>query len=263
MDGSNHIWLKWIAGIALAGGLLIGSLALAASMGVWAGLWDFRRGFALLTIAHDWGWIAAIAFLLDAIAIFVLARLLGIASGPRLAALALVGTVAAALAYFIPESFRPPEGTPPIHDITTDTNDPPKLVDTLPLRANAENSAVYGEHAGFDAASLAEAQRNAYPDIVTRQFDEPPDVIFDRALDAVEALGWDLVAQVPDEGRIEATDTTFWFRFKDDIVIRIRPIASGSVLDIRSVSRVGRSDVGTNAARIREFFETLDTMSRS
>jgi hypothetical protein len=263
MNGSNHIWLKWLAGIALVGGLFFGSLALAASIGIWAGLWDFRRGFALLGLAHDWGWIAAIACLLDAIAIFVLARLLGIANGTRLATLALVGTVTAALAYFIPESYRPPEGTPPIHDITTDTNDPPTFVDALPLRADAENSAVYGEHDRYDAASLAEAQRGAYPDIVTRQFSEPAEAIFTRALDAVEALGWDVVAQVPEEGRIEATDTTFWFRFKDDIVIRIRPTASGSVLDIRSLSRVGGGDAGTNAARIRKFFATLDAVSRN
>jgi uncharacterized protein (DUF1499 family) len=60
---------------------------------------------------------------------------------------------------------------------------------------------------------------------------------------------------VPSEGRIEATDTTLWWGFKDDVVIRIRPEAAGSRLDIRSKSRVGIGDVGTNAARIEAFLE--------
>ena len=77
----------------------------------------------------------------------------------------------------------------------------------------------------------------------------------------METLGWDLVAAVPDEGRIEATDTTFWFRFKDDVVIRIRPAAAGSILDARSLSRVGGGDAGTNARRLRRFFATLDATS--
>ena len=77
------------------------------------------------------------------------------------------------------------------------------------------------------------------------------------ALAAANNLGWEIVATEPAEGRIEATDTTFWFRFKDDIVIRIRPDGTGTILDARSVSRVGRSDVGKNAARLRMFFAEL------
>ena len=60
------------------------------------------------------------------------------------------------------------------------------------------------------------------------------------------------------DGRIEATATTTWFGFKADVVIRIRPTADGSELDIRSKSRVGRSDVGKNAERIREFMSELE-----
>ena len=60
------------------------------------------------------------------------------------------------------------------------------------------------------------------------------------------------------DGRIEATDTTFWFGFKDDVVIRISKSDKGSQLDIRSVSRVGKSDVGTNAKRIRKFLKEME-----
>ncbi|HMB73320.1 MAG TPA: DUF1499 domain-containing protein, partial [Gammaproteobacteria bacterium] len=141
---------------------------------------------------------------------------------------------------------------------TTDTENPPAFVAVLPLRANAPNTAVYGGGERETPESLAEQQLSAYPDIEPQRFDEPPDAVFARALAAATSLGWEIVAEVPNEGRIEATDTTFWFRFKDDIVIRIRPDGSGgSVLDARSVSRVGVGDAGTNAARLRRFFAAL------
>jgi uncharacterized protein (DUF1499 family) len=85
----------------------------------------------------------------------------------------------------------------------------------------------------------------------------PYDQAFRRALDVARAMGWDIVAETPAEGRIEATATTFWFGFKDDIVIRITPADHRSLLDIRSASRVGRSDAGSNAARIREYVRRL------
>jgi uncharacterized protein (DUF1499 family) len=73
----------------------------------------------------------------------------------------------------------------------------------------------------------------------------------------VETLGWELVAAVPEEGRIEATDTTFWFRFKDDVVIYITREGNEAVLNARSLSRVGGGDLGKNAGRLREFFALL------
>ena len=77
------------------------------------------------------------------------------------------------------------------------------------------------------------------------------------ALDAAERMGWTMVASSPAEGRIEATDKTLWYGFKDDIVIRVTPSAGGSKVDVRSVSRVGRSDIGINAQRIRRYLEKL------
>ena len=76
------------------------------------------------------------------------------------------------------------------------------------------------------------------------------------------ALGWEIVASVPAEGRIEAIDTTLLFGFKDDVVIRVAADAAGSRVDIRSASRVGRSDFGTNARRVRAFIEKLRSGSR-
>ena len=135
---------------------------------------------------------------------------------------------------------------PPIHDITTDTDDPPAFVAVLPLRADAPNTAEYDPQA-------APQQREAYPDLGPITLDAPPAEGFARALAAVRDMGWDLVDEDAAAGRIEATDTTFWYGFKDDVIVRVRPAGGGSRIDVRSVSRVGLSDVGANAKRIREY----------
>ncbi len=140
---------------------------------------------------------------------------------------------------------------PNIHDITTDPDDPPRFVAVLSARVDARNSAEYG---GPDVAA---AQRRAYPDVVPLTIDAPVDVAFRRALSAARAMHWTIVAEVPDEGRIEATDTTALFGFKDDIVVRVRPAGNGSRVDVRSVSRIGSSDVGTNARRIEAYLDRL------
>ena len=138
-------------------------------------------------------------------------------------------------------------GSPAIHDITTDTNDPPTFVDVLPLRAGARNSATYG---GSDVAAL---QRAAYPDILPVDLAITPAAAFAKARTAASAMGWALVSANSSGGRIEATATTRWLRFKDDVVIRVRPREGGSRVDVRSVSRVGRNDLGKNAERVRAF----------
>jgi hypothetical protein len=253
------IWLKAIATLMLIAGLGIGGLALAASLGVWFGLWNFGRGFELLGIANSYGDLIAIVGAVVTVAVFVLAKFLGAGNSTKLTAMALIGTLSAALAYYVPESFRPPEGAdiPGIHDISTDTVNPPGFVAILPLRADAPNTVEYGGSPSMTPERLAEETTRAYPDLKTVQIDEPPAAVFARALAAVETLGWELVDQDSAAGRIEATDTTFWFRFKDDIVIRIQPSGTGSIVDARSLSRVGVGDVGTNARRLRAFFATL------
>lgn len=143
------------------------------------------------------------------------------------------------------------EQLPSIHDITTDTTDPPKFVAVLPLRANARNSTDYG------GANVAAQQRAAYPEIAPVYSNVPPDKAFVRALSVARAMGWDIVATAPSEGRIEATDTTLLYGFKDDIVIRVTPAPQGSRTDVRSESRIGGGDVGTNARRIATFLNEL------
>jgi uncharacterized protein (DUF1499 family) len=234
-----------IATIGLALALLAALAGLAAGLGYRFGWWSLGTGFALLRYAV-YGAVAAMAVSLLGL---VLAR----PGGPRRGLYrALAGLVIGAVIFGVPWSYlRTAQRLPPIHDISTDTENPPPFVATLPLRAGAANPP---DHGGEEVAAQ---QRAAYPAIQPVQASLPPDRAFEEALAAAQDQGWELIAAVPAEGRIEATDTTLWWGFTDDIVIRIRPENGGSRIDIRSKSRVGLGDFGTNAARIEEFLERL------
>jgi uncharacterized protein (DUF1499 family) len=152
--------------------------------------------------------------------------------------------------------------SPPIHDISTDIEHPPQFQALLPLRKNAVNGPEYDgpklvKMPDGTTHTTSWLQRKYYGDIHTIAILTSPEKLFNRALEAAKDMGWNIVAVAPDEGRIEATDTSLFFGFTDDIVIRVRPSGMGAKLDIRSKSRVGVSDVGKNAARIREFEKTL------
>ena len=164
----------------------------------------------------------------------------------------LTGAVAGAVAFGVPFALlQSSKASPPIHDITTDTENPPRFVAIIALRQGSPNSVEY------QGEAVAGRQRMAYPDIRPVTLAEPPDAAFKRALTAARDIGWQIVAAVPAQGRIEATDTTLWFGFKDDIVVRVTPTAAGSRLDVRSVSRLGEGDLGKNAARIRAYARRL------
>jgi len=104
---------------------------------------------------------------------------------------------------------------------------------------------------------VAAQQQQAYPDLKPKVLSLPPAEAVQKSIDAARSLGWQIAGSDTAAGRIEATDTTGWFGFKDDVVIRVRPQAQGSRVDVRSASRVGRSDIGKNAERIREFLDKL------
>lgn len=136
---------------------------------------------------------------------------------------------------------------PPIHDVTTDTEDPPRFVKVLALRKNAPNPPTYG------GPEVAAQQRAAYPDLAPLALPLPPERAFGRALEAARAMGWTVQDADAGRGLIEATAVTPLLRFKDDVVVRVRSDGDGSRVDVRSVSRLGVGDLGANARRIREF----------
>lgn len=234
--------------LAIAG-LVLAALAALAAVGAGLGfrweLWSHRAAFTILRWAAYAGLAAA--------AVSLLSALLSLRHRPRRGLLpAVVGIALGLLIVALPLAhLRAARSVPPIHDISTDLEDPPSFSAILPLRAGAPNPAEYG------GPAVAAEQRKAYPDIAPITLPLSPDQAYGKALAAARALGWDVVAARPASGRIEATDRTFWFGFRDDIVVRVRPREGGSVIDVRSVSRVGRSDTGTNAKRIRRFIDEM------
>ena len=149
---------------------------------------------------------------------------------------------------------RAAQNAPPIHDVTTDLENPPTFEAVTPLRADAPNSLER-------LPILAEQQRKGYPDLAPITLPIPPADAFDRALAVAQQAGWTIVTADKSPGRIEATDTTRWFGFKDDIVVRLTPWGSGTRVDLRSVSRVGRGDTGTNARRIERYLNSLKSQT--
>jgi uncharacterized protein (DUF1499 family) len=166
------------------------------------------------------------------------------------AVLALVIGVASAWAplAWLMHAYRAPD----LIDITTDTEDPPKLVATLKMRQGATNGPAYPGHAA------AELQHAIYPDLTPIRLSVPPAEAFRRVERVAAAMGWQVVAREATEGRLEAVATSPWFGFHDDIAVRVRRDGpAGSRVDIRSKSRTGTSDLGVNAERIRTFARLL------
>ncbi len=241
----------WVAATALALAIACVLLAVASGFGHWMQLWDYAAGFKILTGAVVGG-VAATALALTG---GVLAWLRGLGTALYMSLIALGLALVTVL---------PPLGwvhaarrLPHIHDISTDTDNPPAFVAILRERANAPNTAEYG---GADVARL---QHEAYPDIAPLLLRVAAPDAFNAALDAARALGWVIVDRNAAAGRIEASDRTFWYGFVDDVVVRITPLAGGEArVDVRSVSRVGESDVGANARRIRNFQKELSQRAR-
>jgi len=243
MQAKSKSFLIARAGFFIA--LTAGLVALLSGPGTSYGLWDYRTGISVLRWAAYGGVAAAALSLIGLIASLrivivkgFLWALLGVIVGSFLAGLMLHWKQVA-------------ESVPRIHDITTDTTSPPEFVALLRLRKSDENSPAYG------GAEVAVRQLKAYPDIIPLMLPVPPDQAFERALAVARRLGWQIIDADKNTGRIEAVATTFWFGFKDDIVIRLRQKDSGSRVDIRSESRVGVSDLGKNAERIRKFLKAM------
>ena len=240
------------AGIAAYVGVGIAILALltlaVGPLGWRLGWWHYRFAFSWLMPYAAYGAIAGGVISILALA-FGWSHL-----GARGIALAAVGIVVGAAVAYMPWQYdRLRSKVPPIHDITTDMDNPPAFVAALKLRPKDANTVAY------EGPDVADKQRAAYPDIAPVKVSLAPNEAFKRALDAANAMpGWTVVDNDPASGRIEANETSRWFRFTDDVVIRVSADGAGSRIDVRSVSRVGRSDFGVNAGRIRAYTAALN-----
>lgn len=235
---------QWRAIVVAAGPVLVGLglVALGVSgLGYRSKVWSLHVGLRMFGYG---GWVVVAGTLLCLIGLAV-ARTGRVFAGVGLI-VGLLGTITYG------RWMRAAKQAVPIHDITTDLDDPPAFVAILPLRANAPNPAAYG---GPDVAAQ---QRAGYPDIAPLVVGTDPAQEFHAAHLAAQQMGWKIVSVDSAAGRIEATATTVWFGFKDDVVVRLTPATTGGTrVDVRSVSRVGGSDIGTNAARIRRYLAAV------
>ena len=219
-----------------------------APVGWRAGWWHFRFAFTWLMTSSGLSATAAVAVSLVALA-FGWTEL-----GAGGLALVAVGLILGGALVYVPWQYnRTRSAVPRIHDITTDTETPPEFAAVLPARA-AEKAAT----ADYEGPELARSQKAAYPDLAPLDLTVPPAKAFEGALAAARSMpGWTIVASDPASGRIEASQTSRWFGFTDDIVIRVAARGPESRVDMRSLSRQGRSDFGVNAARIRAYMSAL------
>ncbi|GAB2700374.1 DUF1499 domain-containing protein [Aliiglaciecola aliphaticivorans] len=171
-------------------------------------------------------------------------------SWPSVAVSAVLAIVAVGLPLSIMSKAK---SVPPIHDISTDLVNPPKFSAIAALRADAPNPV---EYAGEETAKQ---QREAYPQLKSQVYTQSSAQVFGATEAAMNDLGWELVNADKSAGIIEATDTTTWFGFKDDVIVRIANAQAGTVLDVRSKSRVGRSDLGKNAERIQQLIAKINS----
>jgi uncharacterized protein DUF1499 len=143
---------------------------------------------------------------------------------------------------------------PRIHDISTNLQDPPKFTTIRTLRT--------AEHNSLDRktpANLVQLQQAGYPNLGALLIDRDSSQVFKEAVALVKARDWEIIDISAKNGTIEATDTTKIMGFKDDVVIRVSEKENKTIVDMRSASRIGISDMGTNAARIKAFLDDLDS----
>ncbi|MFN2646671.1 MAG: DUF1499 domain-containing protein [Burkholderiales bacterium] len=227
--------LRWLRPLAALLALATAAILAISGPGVRFDLFSYRTGLDLL---RNWSFYAALAT--SAVALVALLIPSVRKDGAALPAVAFVvalGALYPALAF---QSRA--RAHPPINDITTDTDDPPGYMTSA--RA-------------YPGAAMARQQRATYPDIMPVMLSVSRTQAFAKALAAAEAMGWEVVGRDAAQGTIEAVDSTKWFGFKDDIAIRVRAAGTGSRVDVRSKSRVGRGDLGTNAQRVRAYVERL------
>jgi len=228
--------------------IVVAVMAALTGPGTRLGWWEFGTAFTLLRFAATAGGVLAACALL---ALFWSLR----QRRTSLVAQSIIATLIGLLTIGLPmQLMQRSRVVPAIHDISTDTQNPPAFVALAGLRSTTPNGVEYG------GPTVAAAQREGYPDIRSLTLAARPEEALAQCLRAARALGWEIAAASQPDLRIEATDTTPFFAFKDDIIIRITPAGPASRVDVRSVSRVGRSDLGANARRIREFYRLLARM---
>ncbi len=238
---------SWWARATLIGSVIALVLLVLGPVGTRLGIWGFQTGLLLIVPAGVL--LAAIGLLVALVSVFVSKKRGYLGDPPTLFISMAICTV---IIVTMGMQFQKGASVPAIHNITTDTADPPQFTQAIvELRGEGSNPLDY------DAETLAPQQQVAYPEVKTLTVSAAPAATVGQVVAALQDMGLEIVAVDEAGGVVEATDTTFWFGFKDDVVVRVRPSDAGSIVDVRSVSRVGLSDLGANAARIMDLLGRL------
>lgn len=248
--------LPALAKTTFAGFILSLTVGLVAALGTRLGFWNVD--FGLLTLFPWCVGIGLLTFVAGVVWI-LWAMIANDSSAARYGLIGLVGIIAVLANPVL--DFSSAHGKPPIADATTDTEHPPQFVSLLTQRGDDASPPSYhgNEPMTFDGkvSTVALVQHKYYGEIHSAAILMSPERLFKRAVTAAYAMGWNVVAIAPDEGRIEATDTSFFFGLTDDIVIRVKPAGMGARLDIRSKARVVANSGNRNPERIRDFLKEL------
>ncbi|HEX8655819.1 MAG TPA: DUF1499 domain-containing protein [Allosphingosinicella sp.] len=251
-------WRGWAGRLTLIAALLSFGGAIAALLlayGSGQDWWHFR--VALMSLRYCF-FAAAAGGLLALVAIFLRRR-----GGGRVGLVNLLAIVVAiGFCLYLYNLYRTARTVPPIHDVTTNLEDYPRY---YRLRVRDDNLANVPADGRPDLAGLAPRERwmayhrEAYRDLATLRVPWPVADTVGRAERLARDRGWEVVTVDTSQGILEAVATSRFFRFKDNVIVRVRPLSEGggAMVDMRSMSRVGVSDVGANARRIRDFLADL------
>ena len=219
-------------------------LPIIGAVGTRVGLWGFDIGLFMTPAGLV---LALVGFLIGVLALLRLRKL-----GERLVLAAHGAGLSLLVVLYLGSMLVTVFSVPPIHNVSTDIEDPPQFTHAQSLRAEHQNSLDY------DSEVIGPIQREGYPEIKPLVMELAPDEMFGRVKRVLLDMGMEVTREDPAQGEMEAVATTFWFGFKDDLIVRLREVEEGTRLDLRSVSRVGLVDIGANADRIMEVIKRVE-----
>lgn len=211
------------------------------SLGAKFGLLHYRIGLLLFALA------AVLGIIVISVAAFSTRRQSNEQSRKALSSASVIAAIPVLIMGF---SVLSAGDAPMIHEVSTDLEQAPVFIAAVADEVERENQPSLSEE-------VKAAQRSAYPELKTILSELTPEQAYAQAKSTAESFNWEILAEHPGLGTIEAVDTSFWFGFKDDIAIRITPREQGSAIDLRSLSRVGKGDLGANAKRVTAFIEAF------
>ena len=245
-NSSDKSVARWLVRIGFVLAVLCVLAAMLSGIGYRLELWGFRTGFGIIKWAFQ---LAIVAVVLALVGLAIPSRRTGATIAMGLLAIIIGGT-----AVYVPWSWKQTlDAHPYIHDITTDLDDPPVFVVVATVRGEGDHPVTY------DGPEVGAQQREAYPELKPLIVSADAATVFAAAKKVVDSMGMELVDASESDLRIEATETSPFYGFKDDIVVRIVALPDATRIDVRSKSRVGRSDIGQNAKRIKIYLAKLES----